>query len=100
MSEWRKAHPKKGMKVNICANVTATGKTKDHQWYMDTAAAVHMTHDLRLYINTDLDLVHEWFETANGHKIQTQGAGTVALETLLDGESAYVHTSSQRTLLP
>ncbi len=69
MSEWRKAHPKKRMKVNIYANVTASGKKKDHEWYMDTAAAVHMTHDLRFYINADLDPVHEWFETADDHKI-------------------------------
>ena len=91
MSEWHKAHQKKEMKVNICANVTATGKKKDHQWYMDTAAAVHMTHDPCLYINADLDPVHERFETADDHKIQTQGAGTIALETLLDDKSAYVH---------
>ncbi len=71
MSDLRKAHPKKRMKVNICTNVIATGKKKDHQWYMDTAAAVHMPHDPRIYINADLDPVHEWFETANGHKIQT-----------------------------
>ncbi len=91
MSEWRKVNPKKGMKVNICVNVTATGKKKDHQRYMDTAAAVHMTHDPRLYINADLDPDHEWFETADGQEIQIQGAGTIALETLLDDKSAYVH---------
>ncbi len=31
MSEWCKAHPKKGMKVNIYANFTDTGEKKDHQ---------------------------------------------------------------------
>ncbi len=91
MSEWDKAHPKKGMKVNICANVTVTRKKKDYQWYMNTAAAVNMTHDPRFYINADLDQVHELFEMADGHKIQTQAADTIALETLLDDKSAYVH---------
>ncbi len=50
-----------------------------------------MTHDPYLYINADLDPVHEWFETADGHRIQTQGAGTIALETLLNDKSVYVH---------
>ena len=45
--EWKKTHPKKGMIANICANVTASGKQKDHQGYMDTAGAVHMTHILK-----------------------------------------------------
>lgn len=45
--EWKKTHPKKGMIANICANVTASGKQKDHQGYMHTAGAVHMTHILK-----------------------------------------------------
>ena len=91
MVERKKTHPKKGMIANICANVSATGKKKDHQWYLDTAATVHMTHDLRLYISSDLDPIHEWFETANGYKIQAKGSGTIALETLIDGENSYIH---------
>ncbi len=79
------------MKVNIFAHITATGKTKDHQWYTNTAAAVHMTHDPRFYINADPDQVHEWFKTVDGHKIQKQGVITIALEMLLDNKSAYVH---------
>ncbi len=59
ISGWRKAHPKKGMKVNIYANVRTTKKKKDHQWYMDTTAVIHTTHDPRLYINTDLDPFQE-----------------------------------------
>ena len=92
ISEWKKTHPKKGMIANICANITASRKQlKDHQWYMDTAAAIHMTHDLRLYINSDLDPIQEWFKMADGHKIQTHGLGIIALETLMDGESKYVY---------
>lgn len=45
--EWKKTHPKKGMIANICAKVTASGKQKDHQGYMDTAGTVHMNHILK-----------------------------------------------------
>ncbi len=58
---------------------------------MDTAAAIYMTHDPRFYINADLDPVHKWFETADGHNIQTKSAGTIALKMLLDDKSEYVH---------
>lgn len=91
MLEWRKSHPKKRIKVNICANVIAMGKKKDYHWYMNIVTVVHMTHDLRLYINADFDPVHKWFETADGYKIQMQAIGTIALETLLDGKTTYVH---------
>ena len=47
------------MIANICANVTASGKQKNHQWYIDIAADVHMTNNLRLYINSNLDPIQE-----------------------------------------
>ena len=50
-----------------------------------------MTHDIRLYVNSNLDQIQKWFETANGQKIQAKGSGTIALETLIDGKSSYVH---------
>lgn len=50
-----------------------------------------MTYDLHFYINTNLDLIHEWFEMVDSHKIQIQGVGTIALETLLDSKSAYIY---------
>lgn len=50
-----------------------------------------MTHDIRLYVNPNLDQIQEWFETANGQRIQAKGSGTIALETLIDGKNSYVH---------
>lgn len=68
------------MKVNICANVTATEKKKDHHWYTDTTTAIYIPYDLCLYINIDLDPVHKQFEIADSHKIQTQSASTIGLD--------------------
>lgn len=53
--------------------------------------SIYMTHDPRLYINVDLDPVHKLFQTADGHKIQTQGVSTIALDMLLEGKIAYVY---------
>ena len=68
-SEWKKVHPKKGMKALSNVAVTNT-KDKENTWYLDTAAAVHMTHDLSLYITPDLDHQTADIETADeGHKV-------------------------------
>ena len=91
MLELHKANSKKGMIANICANIIATRKQKDYQQYIDTAAAVHMTYDLCLYINADLDLIQKQFKTLDGYKIQIQSTGIIILEMLLDGESIYIH---------
>lgn len=53
-SEWKKVHPKKGMKAFPDVAIT-NNKDKDNTWYLDTAAAIHMTNDLSLYITPDLD---------------------------------------------
>lgn len=58
---------------------------------MDTAAAIHMIYNLRLYINTDLDPSQKWSETVNSFKISLQSAGIVTLKMLLDGKSTYVY---------
>lgn len=58
---------------------------------MDTMTTIYMTYDLRLHINADLDQVHKQFKTADDHKIQIHIAGTIALEMLLEGKSAYIH---------
>ena len=50
-----------------------------------------MTHDIRLYVNSNLDQIQKWFETANSQKIQAKGSGTIKLETLIDGKSSYVY---------
>lgn len=50
-----------------------------------------MTHDLRIYINLDLNLINKWFEIANGYKIQVKSSGTIALKTLIDRKSLYVY---------
>lgn len=36
---------------------------------MGIVAAIHMTNDLHLYINVDLDLIQKLFETVDNYKI-------------------------------
>ncbi len=53
---------------------------KDDQWYLNSIAIVHVTHDLRLFVS-DLNVdVIEWIETANDEQIKTRGTGTIRLE--------------------
>lgn len=59
MLEWRKSYSKRAIKVNICANVIAIEKQKDHYGYINTPATIYMTYNPYFYINADLDIVHE-----------------------------------------
>jgi hypothetical protein len=93
VTEWERTYPKKGMvtKPTIRAAITASGGSKDDQWYMDTAAAVHITHDLTLFMS-ELDSRVESIETATGEKIQTRGAGIINVDVILDSnEHTNVH---------
>jgi hypothetical protein len=46
---------------------------------MDTAAAIHITHDVSLFVSDELK------------QIQSRGAGTINLEILLDDKHTNVH---------
>lgn len=86
-------HPKKGMKALF--NVAITNKKdKEDTWYLDTAAAVHMTHDLSLYITPDLDNQTVDIETADGIVLRTQGAGTIDLHVLVKNEHMHIELSN------
>lgn len=53
-SKWRKIHPKK--KIKVLSNITVFNtKDKKDIWYLDTDAAVYMTHNLSLYITLVLN---------------------------------------------
>lgn len=58
-------------------------KDKANIWYQDTAAAVHMTHNLSFYITPDLDYITVNIETANGTILKTQGAKTIDFYVLV-----------------
>ena len=92
-SEWRKVHPKKGMKA--LSNIAVSNKKdKEDTWYLDTAAAVHMTHDLSLYITPDLDHQTVDIETADGTVLKTQGAGTIDLHVLVENKEMLIQLSN------
>lgn len=57
------------MEVNICANITATGKKKDYYWYNNIVATIYMTYNSCFYTNINMDLVHKWFKIVNSNKV-------------------------------
>ena len=61
-------------------------KDKENIWYLDTAAAVHMTHDLSLYITPDLEHQTAEIETADNTILKTQGAGIIDLCVSVENE--------------
>ena len=63
----------------------------DHTWYLDSAAGVHTTHHLTDYLSTNLDDSQEAIETANGNILYTRGAGTIAIEVIVNGVCDFVH---------
>lgn len=71
MSNWRKTKIKKKIIANICVSITATKKKTDHSQQIYTVFNINKTHNLRVYINEDLNLFYEEFETVDGHKIRT-----------------------------
>ena len=86
--EWHKSHPKRAL---VAKTKLATTDVKDHTWYLDSAASVHTTHHLTDYITPDLDDTREAIETANGEILQTRGAGTIAIEVIVNGICDFVH---------
>jgi hypothetical protein len=63
-------------------------KEKDDQWYLNSIAIVHVTHDLRLFISFDLNADDiECIETASGEQIETRGSETVEIEMTVDDKN-------------
>lgn len=53
--------------MKALSNIAVSNKkNKENTWYLDTAAAVHMTHDLSLYITPNLDHQTVEIKTADG----------------------------------
>ncbi len=78
---------KKGVLSVISATITAERK-KDDRWYLDSAAAVHVTHDSSLFISPDLnDDDIETIETASEEKIETRKSGTIDLEMTINDQN-------------
>ncbi len=68
--EWERNHLKKRMiiKLIIKIAITISENNKNDQWYMNTTAVVHITHDLILFM-TELNSQFEWIETVTNQKI-------------------------------
>ena len=83
-----KSHPNKDLFAR--AKLSTTGE-KDTRWYLDSATSVHTTYHLTDYITPDSDDSREPFEIANGETLYTRGAGTIAIEVVVDEVSDFIH---------
>lgn len=88
--EWQKFHPPRGQGPIARAKISTTGN-KDEAWYLDSTASVHITYHLKDYIYPDLDDSHEDIEIANGEVLHARGAGTIAIDIMIDSIPSYVH---------
>jgi len=62
-----------------------TKKPKDDNWWMDSAADVHITHDRSLF-RTYRSLTNENVVVANDTPVKVHGIGTIELNILINGE--------------
>lgn len=68
---------------------------KDDRWYLDSTAAVHVTHDLSLFITPDLNTDDtELIETASDEQIETRVSGKIDLEMTIDGKNTSATVSN------
>ena len=81
--------------MKALCNVTVTNKKeKENTWYLDTAASIHMTHDLNLYITPDLKNQTVDIDSANDIVLRTQGAGTIDLHVLIENGHMHIELSN------
>jgi hypothetical protein len=57
---------------------------------LNSAAVVHVTHDLRLFISDLNEDVIECIETASDEQIETRGSGTIEIEMTVDDKNITV----------
>ena len=93
ISELKKVYPKKRMKVLSNVGIT-NNKDKENTWYLDTAAAIHMTHNLSLYITPDLDHQTAKIETADDTILKMQDASTIDLCVSIGNEYIQIKLSN------
>jgi uncharacterized protein YlxP (DUF503 family) len=89
--EWKRNHLKKKMMIKLIIKIaiTISENNKNDQWYMNTTAVVHITHDLILFM-IELNSQFEWIETITNQKIQIRNAATINLEIMLNDENINV----------
>ncbi len=60
---------------------------KNDQWYLNSTAIVHVTHDLKLFISDLNENVIECIETANDEQIETRETETIDLEMIVNDKN-------------
>ncbi|MCJ1263342.1 hypothetical protein MMC22_003212 [Lobaria immixta] len=75
----------------IVCNVTATGHSKDLNWYADCAASSHITHAISAFLSTDLDNNTEEILATDRVILRTRGSSTIALATSVNGNDSFIH---------
>lgn len=65
--------------------ITTRSNVKVDAWYLSKTSPIHMTHDRSLYFTQPLDDQSHHVTITTGVSITTQGAGTVSLKKLLNG---------------
>ena len=89
--KWESPKPTDQQRAYIAHSITANGGSKDPNWYADCAASSHLTHDISIFLSTDLDDHVEEIRAADGAILRTRGSGTIALATLVNRHHSFVH---------
>ena len=69
-------------------------KNKEDTWDLDIAVAVHMTHNLSLYITPNLDHQTVDIKTANNIVLKTQSARIINLHVLVENKEMLIQLSN------
>jgi transposase InsO family protein len=65
----------------------ASASRKDDNWYLDSAASVHLTHNLSWFGDNQLEDTTMPVSLADGTSVQASGVGTAILNLLVNGEN-------------
>lgn len=65
----------------------AGASSKDNAWYLDSAASVHLTHDISWFGDSRLEDTTMPVALADGTNVIASGVGTAVLNLLVNGES-------------
>ena len=80
--------------IRVTISMTIDERNKDDRWYLDSAAIVHVTHDLTLFISSDLNDDTELIETVSDEQIETRESGTIDLKMIIDDKIISVTISN------
>jgi hypothetical protein len=90
--EWAEKDDKNDFKKRILSVrvILTIEEKKDDQWYLNSIAIVHVTHDLRLFIS-DLNAdVIECIETVSDEQIKTRESKTIEIEMTVNDKNTTV----------